>query len=486
MGDAVHSHGLSKNSDTIGVVNGKNVSKKCVVTSGSEAFFENTLRHIGSLNHGKLGRGNARHVALFFLKVATLEMVRRFSRAKCPFAWRGLQAMQVLCYPPFKWIQRWAPFKGLVKGMQILSRPLLVLSIATAFSDQSECTDETSDGSSGSHGNNDSHECSEPEPHAEPSSLHSAPDTRIFDVDPQSIASEKWLQQLYKELERQGISLPERINEDELHRFYTAVNGDFSCLLLSIKKTIFWRKTYHILSAEELEMWSNMVFWHGFDMKHRPCLIVRLGLACFILPSHDRPRFAQAVVSQIEHGVLHLVDTENPQITILLDCEGLSPLRFPMQIMRSCSSLLQDHFPNRLGCLFVIRLPPVVRVVAQTFIQVLKPITRQKLRFEGEMYLKVLSEHLQTLPSYLGGKCACIKCSKLNNMHQPSTDEETSNVEPITDSSDDEDLSYLTYQIDDQMNDTCDQVLRTAVMGVLMFWVLMAVMAGLPDLVPMR
>ncbi|RVW57041.1 hypothetical protein CK203_070498 [Vitis vinifera] len=396
----------------------------------------------------------------------------------------------------------------------ILSRPLLVLSIATAFSDQSECTDETSDGSSGSHGNNDSHECSEPEPHAEPSSLHSAPDTRhkchdftghecfhalcrIFDVDPQSIASEKWLQQLYKELERQGISLPERINEDELHRFYTAVNGDFSCLLLSIKKTIYWRKTYHILSAEELEMWSNMVFWHGFDMKHRPCLIVRLGLACFILPSHDRPRFAQAVaylnderlqtaVSQIEHGVLHLVDTENPQITILLDCEGLSPLRFPMQIMRSCSSLLQDHFPNRLGCLFVIRLPPVVRVVAQTFIQVLKPITRQKLRFEGEMYLKVLSEHLQTLPSYLGGKCACIKCSKLNNMHQPSTDEETSNVEPITDSSDDEDLSYLTYQIDDQMNDTCDQVLRTAVMGVLMFWVLMAVMAGLPDLVPMR
>lgn len=121
MGDAVHSHGLSKNSDTIGVVNGKNVSKKCVVTSGSEAFFENTLRHIGSLNHGKLGRGNARHVALFFLKVATLEMVRRFSRAKCPFAWRGLQAMQVLCYPPFKWIQRWAPFKGLVKGMQVHS-----------------------------------------------------------------------------------------------------------------------------------------------------------------------------------------------------------------------------------------------------------------------------------------------------------------------------------------------------------------------------
>ena len=121
--------------------------------------------------------------------------------------------------------------------------------------------------------------------------------------------------------------------------------------------------------------------------------------------------------------------------------------------------------------------------------QVLKPTTRQKLRFEGEMYQKVLSEYLQTVPSYLGGKCACTKCSKLNscNMQPPSRHEEICNVEqPATDFSDDEDPSYMTYEIDNQMNDTCDQVLRTAVMGVLMFWVLMALMAGLPDLVPMR
>lgn len=75
-------------------------------------------------------------------------------------------------------------------------------------------------------------------------------------------------------------------------------------------------------------------------------------------------------VSQVEHGVLHLVDPENREITVLVDCEGLSPLRIPMHMMRSCSSLLQDHFPNHLGCLFVIRLPAVVRVIAQTFIQV--------------------------------------------------------------------------------------------------------------------
>ena len=78
-------------------------------------------------------------------------------------------------------------------------------------------------------------------------------------------------------------------------------------------------------------------------------------------------------VSQVEHGIVELVDSENPenpQITVLVDCEGLTPFRVPMQMMRYCSSLLQDHFPNRLGCLFIIRLPPVVRLLAQTFIQV--------------------------------------------------------------------------------------------------------------------
>ena len=42
-------------------------------------------------------------------------------------------------------------------------------------------------------------------------------------------------------------------------------------------------------------MWSKIVFWHGYDVMHRPCLIVRLGLACSTLASKDRPRFAQAV-----------------------------------------------------------------------------------------------------------------------------------------------------------------------------------------------
>ncbi|KAF8394832.1 hypothetical protein HHK36_018768 [Tetracentron sinense] len=258
-----------------------------------------------------------------------------------------------------------------------------------------------------------------------------------------STAFEDWLLQLHEELEKQGITLPERINEDELRRFYIAADGDLSCFLSSISKTIRWRETNSILSVQELEMWSHFIFWHGCDVKLRPCLFIHLRLACSSLASHDRPRFAQAVgglfvapaLSQIEYGVLHLVDVENPQISVMMDWEGLSPFRFPMQIMRSCSALLQDYYPNRLGYLVVIRLPPVVQVIAQTFIQ-----HRRK---------------------------------------------ETKKMDPTADFTDDEDLpsSNPTYLADLRMNENCDRIL-SAIVGILMVWLFIAGMYD-PDSLPL-
>ncbi|KAF9600863.1 hypothetical protein IFM89_013459 [Coptis chinensis] len=345
-------------------------------------------KRMDSMYQNRPGLECAAHIAVFLFKVAA----RRISKAKCPVFW---SALQLLCYPPFKWIQRWAPLRASRviwcehAGTTFLCAHATLTenqtepggSIgATAFSEQSESDRENSDASGDSQPNS--------EPFSEPPVLQQTQDIRserVCDESPQSLAPENWLIQLYKELEKQNLTLLERINEDELRRFFAAANGDYACFFSSVKKTIRWRETYNILSVHELQSWSHLVFWHGYDVKLQPFLFVRLGLACTSLPFHERPRFTQAI--------------------------GLTPFNFPMQILRSCSSLVQDHYPNCLGCLFIIRLAPVVRVVAQTFIQVLKPVTRQKLRIEGVMYKKVLSEYLQTVPSFLGGDCVCPKCS---------------------------------------------------------------------------
>ncbi|KAL2518460.1 SEC14 cytosolic factor family protein/phosphoglyceride transfer family protein [Abeliophyllum distichum] len=440
MSDSTEDISSWTKSDVTNIVTSKNASKRCSITSGSTPFVRHPLRPIILSKDWKIGKVSAGQAASFLIKTLALETMRRFSKARCPFLWTGLQALQVLCYPPFKWLQFWNPFGFVIKGMQMLSRPLL-------------------------------------NPHLK----RDTESMRTGDQNPQS----HWLCHVYKELENQGITLPERINEDDLQRFYIAANGDLSSLLLSIKKTIRWRETYRILSGGELEMWSNMVFWHGLDVKHRPCLIIRLGMTSTSLSSDDRPRFVQAVVSQVEHGVLHLVDGKNPQITVLLDCHGLSPLRFPMQMLRYCCNILQDNFPNLLGCLFIIRLPPVVRVIAQTFIQVLKPATKEKLRIEGQMYLKALSEYFQTLPSYLGGQCTCPRCAnpRMESVQQ-SFDVEPDTTESAADIRSTGGLPSLPPSYPDDIlvdGNNCMQVLRTAVIGILIFWVLITFLGGLYD-----
>lgn len=231
-------------------------------------------------------------------------------------------------------------------------------------------------------------------------------------------------------------------------------------------------------------MWSYLVFWHGFDMENRPCLFIRLGLAFSTLPPHERSLFVQAVVSQVEYGILHFLDPENPYISVLVDCNGISTLRVPMKMLRTCTTIFQEHFPGRLGILFVIRLPPVVRVILQTFLQVLRPSTRQKLKFYGEMYQKFLAENFQTLPLYLGGSCACRRCSKPSNLIMqrevidvsPETERETDSL-----GSEDVPLPYGSVETDRHLNGSCDHVLRSAVVGILVFWVLVALIAGVHD-----
>lgn len=83
------------------------------------AYCHKSLSQPSLVNSGRLRKVVLVPVASFLLEVAALEVVRRFSKARCPVIWSGLQALQVVCYPPFKWIQRWNPCRALVKSMQV-------------------------------------------------------------------------------------------------------------------------------------------------------------------------------------------------------------------------------------------------------------------------------------------------------------------------------------------------------------------------------
>lgn len=428
------------------------------------------LKHVLPLRQLKLGTG-ANEAVCFLAKVAALEAARRISSARCPVMWNAVQALQLLSYPPFKWAERWTPLGFLIRGIQNISKPLLLISVTTALVDHSKHVDQPNDT-----GDNATSTLA--------TSLHL--DTEGSEETIENTVAVNWLVQLFKELEKECITLPERFDKGELERFYSAANGDLSVLLSSLKKTIRWRETYHILSLEELERWSHLVFWHGCDVMLRPCLVIRFGFACSHLAPKDRPRFAQAIVSQIEHGVTHLVKEDEPTISVLMDCKGVSPFRFPMQMLRSVTTLVQENYPNRLSRLLIVRLPPVVRVIAQTFMQILKPATRQKMRLEGEGYQNALSEFLQTIPAFLGGDCNCTQCRKILGKVETKIEEicTSSKMQPHQ--------KELQLELDGTacidlietelpaVNDS-NHVLRAFIIGLLMLWIVIAFLAGINE-----
>lgn len=107
------------------------------------------------------------------------------------------------------------------------------------------------------------------------------------------------------------------------------------------------------------------------------------------------------------------------------------------------------------------------------------------------MFRKVLFEHLQTLPSYLGGHCTCTICSNMSNRNIQSLANganwigrsHASNYVANIAVNDSEDIStpHLVFQDDVDVNGNCDQILRTAVISLLMLWVLIALIAGIYD-----
>lgn len=119
MGDTLNYSNSSKNPKPSSLTTGKKAYNKSLVASRPKDFAQKNHERLVSLIHGDFGSSTVGHITFFLLKVAALETVRRFTKSRCPVVWRGLQALQIFCYPPFKWIQKWAPFKGLVKSMQV-------------------------------------------------------------------------------------------------------------------------------------------------------------------------------------------------------------------------------------------------------------------------------------------------------------------------------------------------------------------------------
>lgn len=111
--------------------------------------------------------------------------------------------------------------------------------------------------------------------------------------------------------------------------------------------------------------------------------------------------------------------------------------------------------------------------------QVLKPTTKQKLRIEGDSYQKVLAECFQSVPSYLGGNCTCIRCVKLQGGDLCRIPERRTITSESIINDGDSPLVERADEYDMIMENNCSQTIRSAVIGILIVFVLIAFIEGM-------
>lgn len=444
----------------------------------------NAVEPVASLKRARFSKRSSGKLLGFVLKIAAVELVRRGSLAFCPQLWRGIQGFSLLQLPPLAWLHHWVPLPSfLVRGSQVFSKPVLFLSLATTTTGR---LDEMRAAVDHTLVEEQSTFCDE----RMTEDIGAVDTLAPVNIEREHVDANGWvyrtknLQLLKENLERARVKLPERMTDDELERFLVAVNGNVQRSAMFIRRSIQWRDTFHFLSPYELESWSILVFWHGYDIRKRPSLVVRIGWAYSILKAHERPRFAQAVLSQVEYGVSNLLQDEDPRITVIIDCEGTPALGFPVHMLKSCCGLVQENYPTRLAALFVVNLPPVVRVIAQAICKVLKPATRKKIHVEGDQHASALAEHhggAASLPNFLGGSCNCSNCQKAVSITR-STRLQFFTKEQICDGTDDEvglEESYREQECNSYHR--YNWVLRAIIVGFLMLWVIVGLLAGLFD-----
>lgn len=485
------------------------ISKKPARTSSRRYVLKRSI----DVLQGRVVTNKAAQAVLFVGKVVVLEALRRLGHTNLyglhrPLLWTlqglsGLNCLTAIQVPPFVWLQRWAPFRFLAHATEGFSNPILFLSLAGVVTNAYKQKDTLNpdnwhkrSGSDDSHHKDSHHKVLQQEtvitvPSTLPADDNAVSDPTIGEVKEEEILiterEDLTVEILKEELEKNGVTLPEWFDDDQVQRFWGAAHGDTTKFVTNVKKTIRWRKNYHFLSQSDLQLWEHLVFWHKHDDLGRPTLVIRLGLACSTLSPSERPLFVQAIVSQVEYGLRDKVARDDARLTAVMDCQGTSAIGFPLNMVKSCSVLVQENYPMRLAALFVINLPPIVQVLTNAVLQVVKPSTKKKVQMEGDKYMNSLATHLGgvfNVPVVLGGKCSCDYCENI------LTQKVEGNMSLVALKAHDELEQVRNQDLTVEERALClrqstyesySGTLRVVITGLFLLWVVVAMISGYGD-----
>mmetsp|Transcript_59397 Transcript_59397/g.159050 ORF Transcript_59397/g.159050 Transcript_59397/m.159050 type:complete len:399 (-) Transcript_59397:59-1255(-) len=211
-----------------------------------------------------------------------------------------------------------------------------------------------------------------------------------------------------------------------LLRYLRARSWDLKEAEAMLRETGRWRKSFDFAGLVE-GMYADTVFRQnssgkmyvrGFDRRGRPIVymkarneLVEDSQSIIRHLVYNLERAARCIDRRADEGNLFcpLTDPDSGQLVALLDFADVSVSNLvPISVAGEVVTILQNHYPERLGQAFLLNLPWVLSAFISAVWQFLDPVTQNKVQCiseEGEERSARLAKHfdLESLEPEFGG-----------------------------------------------------------------------------------
>ncbi|KAJ7650156.1 CRAL/TRIO domain-containing protein [Roridomyces roridus] len=187
-------------------------------------------------------------------------------------------------------------------------------------------------------------------------------------------------------------------------RFLRGSKWKVDVAITRLNATLKWRREYGVydtLSAENIEpeaVTGKQVLL-GFDTANRPAL--------YLIPSRQN---TTNTVTQIQFSVWMLercIDLMPPNVESLdLLINFADKAKNPsLGTARGWLSILQDHYPERLGLALVIKVPFILTSFFTLISPFIDPVTRNKIKFNPKVMQDKIFEPEMVMSEWWDGAC---------------------------------------------------------------------------------
>ncbi|KAH9166921.1 CRAL/TRIO domain-containing protein [Lactarius sanguifluus] len=193
----------------------------------------------------------------------------------------------------------------------------------------------------------------------------------------------------YASWERRWLDKP-----DTLPRYLRASKWKLDDARKRIKGTIEWRREFkpELIPPEEvkIEAATGKIILTGFDVDGRPIIYMRPGRE----NTETSPRQLRHLVYILERAK-DLMPPGQESLMIVVDYKSTTLRTNPsISVARKVLTILQYHYVETLGRALVVNLPTILSFFYKGIAPFLDPVTRDKMRFNPDLFELVPREHL--------------------------------------------------------------------------------------------